>query len=226
MEGGSPSGGNVELEHSSVLIADDDAVHRRAIRNGLETHGFSVVGETGEAEAAISAVERLRPDIVLLEIQLAGNGLIAIRRIARAAPRTLIVVLSRSDRPDDVIAAFAHGASGYLLKGLSGARLASTLRAADRGEPAVSRALVPHLVDEIRRGSARRVALPAGPVTLTPREWEVAELLREGNSTADIAERLGVSPVTVRRHVSLLLRKLDVKSRQDAVELLRAYGRS
>jgi DNA-binding NarL/FixJ family response regulator len=226
MEGGSPSGGNVEPTHSAVLIADDDAAHRRAIRNALEANGFSVVGETGDAAAAISAAERLRPDIVLFEIQLAGEGLAAIRRIARAAPRTLIVVLSRSDRPEDVIAAFAHGASGYLLKGLSGAQLASTLRAADRGEPAVSRALVPHLVDEIRRGSARRVALPGGPVTLTPREWEVAELLREGNSTADIAERLGVSPVTVRRHVSLLLRRLDVTSRQDAVELLREYGRS
>jgi DNA-binding NarL/FixJ family response regulator len=80
-------------------------------------------------------------------------------------------------------------------------------------------------VGEIRRGSSRRLALPEGTVTLTAREWEVGELMREGRSTAEMAERLGVSPVTVRRHVSLLLQKLGVESRQAAVETLRAYSR-
>jgi DNA-binding NarL/FixJ family response regulator len=80
-------------------------------------------------------------------------------------------------------------------------------------------------VDEIRRGSIRRLTLPGGPVTLTPREWEVGELLRDGCSTAEIAERLDVSPVTVRRHIGLLLNKLGAKDRVAAVELLRAYGR-
>jgi DNA-binding NarL/FixJ family response regulator len=108
---------------------------------------------------------------------------------------------------------------------LSGERLASTLRAAHHGEPALSRSLVPHLVDEIRRGSVRRLVLPSGSVTLTSREWEVGELLREGQSTAEIAERLGVSPITVRRHVSLLVQKLGAESREAAVETLRAYGR-
>jgi DNA-binding NarL/FixJ family response regulator len=121
--------------------------------------------------------------------------------------------------------AFTRGASGYLLKGISGTRLASTLRAAHRGEPALSRALVPYLVDEIRRGSERRLALPGGQVTLTPREGQVGELLCEGLTTSAIADRLGVTPVTVRRHVGLLLKKLDVPSRQAAVQLLRAYGR-
>jgi DNA-binding NarL/FixJ family response regulator len=84
---------------------------------------------------------------------------------------------------------------------------------------------VPYLVDEIRRGSIRRLNLPGGPVTLTPREWDVGELLRDGCSTAEIAERLDVSPVTVRRHIGLLLNKLGAKDRAAAVELLRAYGR-
>ena len=121
--------------------------------------------------------------------------------------------------------AFTRGASGYLLKGISGERLASTLRGAYRGEPPLSRSLVPYLVDEIRRGSVRRLTLPGGSVTLTPREWEVGELLRDGNSTTEIAERLGVSPVTVRRHVGLLLQKLGAKNREAALELLRSYGR-
>jgi DNA-binding NarL/FixJ family response regulator len=192
----------------------------------LEKHNFSVVAEAGDAVAAIAAAPRVRPDICLIELKLPEDGLQAIGRIAKSSPQTLIVVLSRSDRPDDVVNAFARGASGYLLKeGISGERLASTLRGARAGEPAVSRALVPYLVDEIRRGSERRLTLPAGPVLLTPREWEVGDLLREGHSTAEIAARLGVSPVTVRRYVGLLLQKLGVRSRRAAVELLRAYGR-
>jgi DNA-binding NarL/FixJ family response regulator len=137
----------------------------------------------------------------------------------------MIVVLSRSDRPEDVVTALTRGAGGYLLKGINGERLASTLRGAYDGEPPLSRSLVPHLVDEIRRGSERRLLLPDGPVTLTPREWEVGELLRERHSTAEIADQLGVSPVTVRRHVGLLVHKLGAESRDDAVDMLRVYGR-
>src|SRR5262249_41569434 len=129
-------------------------------------------------------------------------------------------------RPEDVVGALTRGASGYLLKdGLSGARLASTLLAAHRGEPALSRSLVPHLVDEIRHLSTRRITLPGGQVTLTPREWEVAELLRGGSSRAVPADSPGVPPVTARRHIGPLPRKLGAENREDAVEMTRAYGR-
>ena len=219
------NGGNVDLEHASVLVADDDTTHRRGVREALEANGFVVVAEAGDADTAINATTRLRPDILLLEIELPGDGLAAVGRIAKASPQTLIVVLSRSERPDDVVTALTRGASGYLLKGISGERLASTLRGAYDGEPPLSRSLVPHVVEEIRRGSGRRLLLPDGAVTLTPREWEVGELLRERHSTAEIADRLGVSPVTVRRHVSLLLHKLGAESREAAVDMLRVYGR-
>lgn len=208
-----------------MLIADDEAAFRRGVREALEADGFLVVAEAGDASSALAAATRLRPDVCLIEPELPGEGLGAIGRIAKASPQTLIVALSRSDRGDDVVAAFTRGASGYLLKGVSDERLGRTLRSALLGEPALSRSLVPHLVDEIRRGSSRRLALPDGPVTLTAREWEVGELLSEGRSTGEIAERLGVSPVTVRRHVSLLLQKLGVGSRQAAVETLRAHSR-
>jgi len=217
------NGGNVE--HASVLVADDDPTHRRGVREALEANGFVVVAEAGDADTAINATTRLRPDILLLEVELPGDGLAAVGRIAKASPKTLIVVLSRSERPDDVVTALTRGASGYLLKGISGERLASTLRGAYDGEPPLSRSLVPHLVAEIRRGSERRLLLPDGAVTLTPREWEVGELLRERHSTAEIADRLGVSPVTVRRHVGLLLHKLGAESRESAVDMLRVYGR-
>jgi DNA-binding NarL/FixJ family response regulator len=227
MEDGRPTGGSAvnTVEHLSVLLADDDGAFRAAIRRALEKDGLVVVSEAADAATAIGAATRLKPDIVLIELSLPGDGMNAIGRIAKVSPKTQVVVLSQSDRPEDVVAAFTRGASGYLLKGLSGERLAATLVAAHRGEPALSRSLVPYLVDEIRRGSVRRVVLPGGSVTLTAREWEVGELLREGYSTADIAERLGVSPVTVRRHVGLLLNKLGAESREAGVELLNSYGR-
>jgi DNA-binding NarL/FixJ family response regulator len=214
-----------EHDHPSVLLADDEIEHRREVRAALETHGFEVVGEASDAAAAIGAATRLHPDICLIEIELPLEGLNAVGRIAKASPKTMIVVLSRSDQPEAVVTAFSRGASGYLLKGISGDRLASTLRAAYQGEPPLSRSLVPYLVDEIRRGSVRRLTLPGGPVTLTMREWEVGELLREGSTTTEIADRLGVSPITVRRHVGLLLKKLGAPNREVAVELLRLYGR-
>lgn len=213
------------VEQLTVLVADDDLPHRRGVRESLAKHNLSVVAEVGDAASAIASARRLQPDICLIELQLPEDGLHAIGRIAKSSPQTLIVVLSRSDRAEDVVNAFTRGASGYLLKGIGGERLATTLRAAREGEPAVSRALLPYLVDEIRHGSERRLMLPEGPVTLTPREREVGDLLREGHSTAEIAALLGVSPVTVRRYVGLLLQKLGVHSRRAAVERLRAYGR-
>ena len=224
MDNGRPTGGNAAPEHPSVVIADDDIQLRREVREALEADGF-VVAEASDAAAAIGAATRLKPDFCLIEIELPLEGLNAIGRIAKASPRTLVVVLSRSDSPEDVVAAVTRGASGYLLKGIGGAQLASTLRGAYDGEPPLSRSLVPYLVDEIRRGSIRRLTLPGGAVTLTPREWEVGELLRDGHTTAEIADRLGVSPVTVRRHVGLLLSKLGATDREAAVDLLRAYGR-
>ena len=149
-------------EHPSVLVADDDVPLRRALREALESHGYVVVGEASDAAAAIGAATRLQPDICLIEIELPLEGLNAVGRIAKASPHTMIVVLSSSDRPEDVVTAFTRGASGYLLKGITGDQLAASLRGAYRGEPPVSRSLVPHLVDEIRRGSIRRLTLPRG----------------------------------------------------------------
>jgi two-component system, NarL family, nitrate/nitrite response regulator NarL len=124
MEAGRSTGGNATPEHLTVLLADDEAALRRGVRRALEADGFVIVGEAGETASAISAASRLRPNVCLIELELPGDGLNAIGRIAKASPKTLIVVLSRSDRAEHVVTAFARGASGYLLKGLSGERLA------------------------------------------------------------------------------------------------------
>jgi len=212
-------------EQPSVVIADPDTAFRTFVRKALQADGFRLVAEVEDARRAVGVVRRARPDLVLLDLEPPGRALEAIARVARAGAPTLVVVLTASDRPEDVVGALEQGASGYLLKGLNGERLAATLRAALRGEPAVSRAVVSHLVDEIRQQPARKLALPEGAVTLTPREWQVGQLLRDGQSTAEIAARLGLSPVTVRRHVGLLVNKLGAEDRATAVEKLRAFGR-
>ena len=126
--------------------------------------------------------------------------------------------------PAPLLAAFALARGGVLPLARAWALVsqapAKAMRLDDRGRRRLAEA-----VDEIRRGSVRRVVLPSGSVTLTAREWEVGETLRDGQSTAEIAEHLGVSPITVRRHVSLLLQKLGADSREAAVEMLRTYGR-
>ena len=194
-------------------LADDMGIMGDASSTGIPGPTIGLGGGTGgevDGDKAMQAGGRIIGDLAEPDA-------------ARAA--AAILDLDGSDHQHFALMTFTRGASGYLLKKNSGERLGETLRSALRGEPALSRSLVPHLVGEIRRGSSRRLVLPEGTVTLTAREWEVGELMREGRSTAEMAERLGVSPVTVRRHVSLLLRKLGVESRHAAVETLRAYSR-
>jgi DNA-binding NarL/FixJ family response regulator len=136
-----------------------------------------------------------------------------------------VVVLAEIEDKSDVLAVFERGASGYLLKAIGPNELATSLRAAANGEPALSRALVPLLVSQVRRGHRRHLTLPSGVVVLTAREWDVGELLRDGHPTREIAARLGLSPVTVRRHVGLLMKKFGAADREAVIEALRSYAR-
>jgi DNA-binding NarL/FixJ family response regulator len=204
----------------TFLIADDNAALRAVIRDELEARGFALAAEAPDAASAVAAAVRERPDLCLLELDLPGNGLSAVAQIAKRVPTTTIVVLTASESATDLLVALERGASGYLLKGISGEELATTLRAAYRGEAALSRSLVVHLINQVRR----RLALPTGTVSLTAREWDVGELLRAGLATEEIALRLGLSPVTVRRHVALLLKKIGAPNRAAAVELLKTFG--
>jgi two-component system nitrate/nitrite response regulator NarL len=212
-------------EAISVLIADHQAAFRAGMRAALEAGGFVIVAEAEDARSTVSAAVRTRPDICLMDVVMPGNGLNALAAISRRSPATTIVVLTTSSDSADLIAALERGASGYLLKGMRSGELAKTLRAARNGEPALSRAMLPALIDQVRGRPRRRLALPHGPVELTVREWDVAELLRDGLNTAEIAGRLGVSPVTVRRHMASVLKKLGAPDRQAAVRALNVSGR-
>jgi len=135
-----------------------------------------------------------------------------------------MLTVSRNDR--DLFDSLRAGAAGYLLKDTDPARLPDALRGVMAGEAAVPRGLVARLIDEFRtRGTRRRLPLVGSRgVELTSREWEVLDQLAAGLTTAQIADRLRVSPVTVRRHISAILEKLAVPDRAGAVEVFRASG--
>jgi two-component system, NarL family, nitrate/nitrite response regulator NarL len=209
----------------TLLIADGDAGQRRKTRDELEQQGFDVVGEAANVEDAVDRAVSQRPDLCLVDLGLPGGALAAVARIAKAVPETAVIVLADSEDKADVLAVLERGASGYLLKAIGADELAASLRAAANGEPALSRAHVPLLVSQLRRGNRRQLPLPSGVVVLTAREWDVGELLRDGHPTREIAARLGLSPVTIRRHVGLLMKKLGAADREAVVEALKLYAR-
>jgi DNA-binding NarL/FixJ family response regulator len=209
----------------TLLIADGDADYRSTLREALEERGFAVVGEAATVAEAVEAATALQPDVCLVELTLSGGGASGVGKLAKAVPGAAVVVLADSDQAADVLGVLERGASGYLSRAIGADELAASLRAAANGEAAISRALVPLLVASVRRGNHRRLALPSGSVQLTAREWDVGELLRDGHATGEIAAQLGLSPVTVRRHVGLLLKKLGASDRAAAVETLRQFAR-
>lgn len=210
----------------TVLLADDHAAVRAGIRLALAGEGFKVVAEASDGPGAVAAALRERPDIALLDVNMPGGGIKAAEEIVQLLPETTVVMLTVSRDDDDLFAALRAGASGYLLKDTDPTRLPFALRGVLDGEAALPRGLVARLIDEFRtRGKRRRLPLMRQRgIELTEREWEVLELLHDGLSTAAIAERLGISPVTVRRHVSEILKKLRVTSREEAVRLLEDGG--
>lgn len=205
-----------------VVMADDHAPLRQRLRQALEAGGCTVVGEGASAADAVRLVLEHRPDVALLDIHMPGSGISAAQQIGRALPETAIVMLTQSREDDDLFDSLRAGASGYLLKDTDPARLADALRGVLAGEAAMSPRLVARIMDEFRAPGKRRF-LRTSPAAarLSSREWEVMELLAEGQSTEQVAERLFLSPTTVRVHVSSVLKKLRVKDRQSAFRLLR-----
>lgn len=209
----------------TVLLADDHARTRAMVRGALERGGgFRVCAEAADARGAVEGAKRERPDVCLLDINMPGNGIAAASQISGAVPDTAVVMLTVSRQDDDLFDALRAGASGYLLKGLDEDAIGASLRRVLAGEATLPGSLVARLVDEFRDRESRRVAIPAGQAArLTGREWDVLELMRSGAGTTEIAERLFVSPTTVRSHVSGILRKLGVSTRQDAIKLLEGH---
>jgi DNA-binding NarL/FixJ family response regulator len=206
-----------------ILIADDHVATRAGVRTALEPHGFEVVAEASDAKAALEEAVRTQPDICLVDIHMPGNGIAAVEKITAALPETAVVMLTVSRDDDDLFDSIRAGAAGYLLKDTSPERLPFALRDVTAGEAAIPRKLVARLIDEFReRGRYRRVPFVGSRGTLlTSREWQVLELLEQGLSTREIAERLFLSQATVRSHIASIRHKLRVPDRASAVALVR-----
>ena len=206
-----------------VLVADDHPPTRAGVRAALEKEGsFTVCAEEPDGDSAVEAARRERPDVCLLDINMPGDGIKAAETISRELPETAVVMLTVSRADEDLFDALRAGASGYLLKDIDPERLPHALRGVLEGEAALPRRLVALLIEEFReRRRRRRIPLVGRrSVELTDREWEVLDLMRDGLPTEEIAARLFISPVTVRTHVSSILRKLQVPTREEALKLL------
>jgi DNA-binding NarL/FixJ family response regulator len=190
-----------------MLIADH-APTRIGIRLALG-QDVEICAEASNTQAAIRAAMREQPDICLIGRDLPGDGLAAVRGICRAAPHAAVIVIAEIADVDDLLDAVRAGAIGYVPGGLDAERLARIVRAAAK-EAIVPRAMVLELVMELRGNGA-------GAEALTGREAQVLGMLRRGHSTASIAERLEIAPVTVRRHISELVHKLGVRDRSELI---------
>jgi DNA-binding NarL/FixJ family response regulator len=190
----------------------------------LERDGIEVCAEATNASDAVEAALRERPDVCLLDVHMPGGGPSAASKITSSLPSTVVLMLTVSRESDDLLESLRRGAAGYLLKDMNPASLPVAVRAALSGEGVLPRTLAATVIDEVRhRPGARRLAQqPPDQPPLTSREWEILDLLAEGASTAEMAERLFLSQVTVRRHISSILGKLGVSSREDAVQLARS----
>ncbi len=204
-----------------VLVADDHPATRDDVCSAVENDPrFTICAEVADAAAAVEAAMREQPDICLLDIRMPGNGISATREITSRLPGTKVVMITVSLDDDDLFNALRAGAMGYLLKDIDPARLPHALSDVLAGRAAIPRPLVSRLVAEFRdHGPRRRPVVTEPGYDLTSREWEVLNLLREGFSTAQIAEKLFVSRATVRSHVAAILRKLELPDR-DALRQL------
>jgi DNA-binding NarL/FixJ family response regulator len=195
-----------------VLLVDDHSVVRAGLRALLEAAGdMLVVGEAADGQEAVREVERLRPDVVLLDLAMPRlNGMIAARQIARRAPASRVLVLSSYHDAQHLQEALEASAAGYLLKQCAAADLLEAVRETEKGGSYFSPAILRRLSNE-RWGGARAIREPAGrAAALTMRQAEVLQLVAEGYGNKRIASIMCLSMKTVERHRQLLMDKLNL----------------
>jgi DNA-binding NarL/FixJ family response regulator len=203
----------------TVVVADDDPLARRLISHTLTKAGLRVVDEAVSSQEAVMRALLHTPDVLVLDIFTPGReGVDAIRRL-RGAVSEGVAILALSSTSDDALAieAFRAGAQGYLPKEVGLEPLPQAVRALAQGEAVIPRRLGCVVLEQLRAGRSDQIGLRPVRSPLTPREWEVFDLLCEGHSTDVIASRLVLSSETVRSHVKRILRKLHVRSRAEAV---------
>jgi len=200
-----------------VLLVDDHAVVRKGLRALLDREsGIDVTGEAEDGEQALRAADRLHPDVILMDLEMAGiGGIEATRRISETHPDTKVVVLTSHASEEDVFPALKAGAFGYLLKHSAPEDVLQAIRQAYHGETVLHPAIARVVLQELHRPAAAKQLQTTDP--LSERELDVLRLIARGMSNQDIASTLVVGEATVRSHVSSILRKLQLASRTQAV---------
>jgi len=201
-----------------VLIADDHALFRDALKSLLTARDLEVVGEAQNGREAIELAWQLKPDVVLMDLAMPEvDGIEATKRLAGELPDVKVVVLTASDDDASLFEAIKSGAKGYLVKDLESTAFFSLLDGVGRGEPALTPALARKVLEEFAR-PRRRASESHDPDALTDRETEVLEHMVQGvTSNRKLAEHLGVSENTVKFHVRNILDKLHLHNRAQVV---------
>lgn len=205
-----------------VVIVDDHSLIRRGVRLTLSDHGdIDVVGEGASRDDAVDLAERLKPDLIFLDISMPGGGFEAAEVIARTEPEVKIVIMTMFDDLPTVQRALKIGVAGFISKGADGDDLVTCVRNIARGERYISPELAVQLLEP---GTASNIpkSEPIVRLNLTKREQEFLALLGEGLSNAEIAYRTGFAETTVKQYVSALIQKLGVKNRTAAALKARA----
>ena len=199
-----------------LLLADDHRMLREGLRRSMEDVGFDVVGEASDGEEAVRLAADLNPDVVLMDVTMPEvDGVEATRRLHGAAPDVRIVILTMHADHDVLDEAFRAGAIGYLVKDCSTDEVAAAVRLAADGETAMSPDLAASMLAEVRRLDAD-TALD-DERAITRREEEVLQLIADGCSTPEVAEKLFISQKTVKNHLASIYQKLDARDRTQAV---------
>jgi NarL family two-component system response regulator LiaR len=202
-----------------TIVADDDPLVRRLIRDTLQMDGVTVIAEATTGREAVELALFYRPDVVVMDYMMPElDGIEATRSIYEQAPEVRVVMLTGAGDESLGLRGLRAGAAGFLSKDMELASLPRALRSTLDGEAAISRRLAMQLVQHYRSAPTAGMGLRPVRSTLTDREWEVLDLLSGGASTEDMARLLVLSTETVRSHLKNLYRKLDVRTRDEAVE--------
>ncbi len=204
----------------SLVLIEDQTLMRQGLRTLLDLEpGMTVIGEAADGAAGLRLALEVRPDVVLMDVQMpVMNGVEATAALCAAWPEARVVILTTFDRDDYVFQAIRAGAMGYLLKDAPAEDLISTIRRVAAGEAFIQ----PEIASRTLRELLRPQQAPLEP--LSDREREVLVLLAQGASNREIADRLVISEGTVKNHVSNILGKLQAENRTQAAELARRYG--
>jgi two-component system nitrate/nitrite response regulator NarL len=201
----------------SILLVDDHTLFRSGIRSLLQRYPeFTVVGEASDGVEGIKRAKQLKPDVVLLDLNMPGmSGLETLQLLLQDCPDVAAIMLTVSEEAEDLTAALQAGAKGYLIKNIEADFLVRAIKRAANGESVLAESMTSKLVAQLQGGPAKAVE-PSELDKLTPREKEILACLARGDSNKIIARTLDVAESTVKIHVQNILKKLNLSSRVQA----------